>query len=141
MDKLMKQAILTENGFEIRETPMPNCGRDHVLVQTRANGLCASDLGAYKDKQSRVAKELYLGHEASGEVVAVGSNVTAFRTGDQVTALGGYFAEYNLFVPADLVLLPENIKPIWALGEPVACCVHAMNRCKIKAGQYDPTTL
>jgi threonine dehydrogenase-like Zn-dependent dehydrogenase len=51
-----------------------------------------------------------------------------------VTALSGSFAEYNTFDPAYLVKLPENVDPIWALGEPVACCVHAMNRARIKAG-------
>jgi len=130
----MKQAILTEHGFEVRELPKPNCGSSHVLVRTIANGLCASDIGAYKNTAGRIAKELRLGHEASGEVVEVGSDVASLSPGDKVTALGGSFAEYNVFKPANLVKLPESVNPIWALGEPVACCVHAMNRAKIKAG-------
>ena len=134
MAPLMKQAILTGHGFEIRDLPKPSCDRTTVLVRTMAIGICGGDVGIYKNTAGRGAKELALGHEASGEVIDVGADVKSLRIGDLVTALGGKFAEYNTFDPADLVRLPPAVNPLWALGEPVACCVHAMSRSKIKAG-------
>ncbi len=130
----MKQAFLTDNGFEIRDVPRPVCGQGQVLVRTIANGVCSSDLGVYKDTPARLARDIALGHESSGEVVAVGSSVCEFKPGDFVTALGGSFADYNLFDPQVLTKLPTLVDPVWALGEPVACCVHAMNRSRVKTG-------
>jgi threonine dehydrogenase-like Zn-dependent dehydrogenase len=76
-----------------------------------------------------------LGHEASGEVVATGSQVTGIQTGDIVTALAmPAYAEYFVATAADLVQLPPDIDPIYALGEPVACCVHAAGRFGIQPG-------
>lgn len=130
----MKQAILTDNGFEMRDVPEPCCGAGEVVVRILANGICAGDLGRYRDTVERLGRELLLGHEACGEITAVGAGVAAFRPGDLVAGLGGFFAEYHAFPSAHVVKLPENVNPLWALGEPVACCMHAMRRARIKKG-------
>ena len=91
--KTMRQAVLTDRGFEIRRTPMPRIASGEVLVRIVGNGVCAGDIGKFKDTRGRLGHELFLGHEASGEVVAVGSSAAMFKPGDLVTALGGFFAE------------------------------------------------
>ena len=132
--KTMRQAVLTDRGFEIRRTPMPRIASDEVLVRIAGNGVCAGDIGKFKDTRGRLGRELLLGHEASGEVAAVGSSVAMFKPGDLVTALGGFFAECHSFTPDQLVRLPEGLDPVYGLGEPTACCVHAMERSRIEPG-------
>ncbi len=130
----IRQAVLTDRGFEIRTMPMPRIAPDEVLVRILGNGVCAGDVGKFKHAHGRLGHELLLGHEASGEVAAAGSRVEMFKPGELVTALGGFFAEYHSFSPDQLVRLPDGLDPLYALGEPTACCVHAMGRSRITPG-------
>jgi S-(hydroxymethyl)glutathione dehydrogenase/alcohol dehydrogenase len=58
-------------------------GPDEVLVRTAACGLCHSDLHVMEGKMP-MPTPILLGHEASGIVEAVGSDVTEFAPGDHV---------------------------------------------------------
>jgi threonine dehydrogenase-like Zn-dependent dehydrogenase len=70
-----------------------------------------------------------LGHEASGVVARVGRDVTTLAEGDVVTALSmPAFSDFFVATPDQLCMLPPEINPVFALGEPIACCVHASNR-------------
>ena len=131
----MKFAILTIDGFEIREEAVPTIGDNELLVRTTACGVCSGDLFVYQNRPDFVDTYNRLGHEASGTVTAVGKNVSNIKPGDVVTALAlPAYAEYFV-APADMVVkLPSNIDPIYALGEPIACCVHAANRFGTKPG-------
>jgi NADPH:quinone reductase-like Zn-dependent oxidoreductase len=60
--------------------------------------------------------------------------VQAFREGDPVTSLHGPYAEYFVTTPGMLARLPEGVDPHWALGEPLACVVHAGRRFGIELG-------
>ena len=98
------------------------------------------------------------GHEFAGDVCEVGKNVTAFRPGDRVTAdntvscgncyycrtlrpnlcerfgsighnIPGGFAEYVLVDEEKAYKIPDALSYNDAcFAEPVACCVHAMDR-------------
>lgn len=131
----MKAAVLTVNGFEMREIDTPIIGDGEVLVRTLACGVCSGDVFVYQHRAEYTAANSRLGHEASGEVVAVGSGVTNIKAGDIVTALASpAYAEYFVSTANDLVKLPPTIDPIYALGEAVACCVHAAGRFGIRPG-------
>ena len=70
---------------EARPTPVPGPGE--VLVEIRAVGVCGSDVHWYRDGRigsTRVEEPLVLGHEASGIIVAVGSDVPGGRVGTRV---------------------------------------------------------
>lgn len=54
-----------------------------ALVRVRLAGICGSDLHPYEGREA-VAWGLVPGHEAAGEVVAVGSSVRRHRPGDRV---------------------------------------------------------
>ena len=69
--------------LEIVELQLQPPGPGEVLVRIRAAGLCHSDLSVINGDRPR-GLPLILGHEASGEVVAVGPHVTRFRPGDHV---------------------------------------------------------
>jgi alcohol dehydrogenase len=58
-------------------------GRDEVLVRIRAAGLCHSDLSVINGDRPRPVP-MALGHEAAGEVAAVGEGVGDLKPGDPV---------------------------------------------------------
>jgi threonine dehydrogenase-like Zn-dependent dehydrogenase len=130
----MQLAVLTSTGLVLREAPRPECGAGQVAVRTAACGVCNSDFERYRRGLGSQDGEVLLGHEGSGYVAAVGPGVEAFQEGDPVTSLHGAYAEYFVTTPEMLVQLPEGVDPRWALGEPLACVVHAGRRSGIELG-------
>lgn len=57
---------------------------DDVLVKVKAVGICGSDVHGYLGITGRRTPPMVMGHEFSGLIAAVGSNVTAVRVGDRV---------------------------------------------------------
>ncbi len=66
---------------EVVEMDEPRIGPGEALLRTRVSGICGSDL---LDWYVRGKAGSVLGHELSGEIVAVGDGVTDFATGDRV---------------------------------------------------------
>jgi L-iditol 2-dehydrogenase len=71
------------------EVPTLEIGPDHVLVRVRAVAICGTDIELYDGvmfyiTSGRTKYPFTPGHEWSGEVAAVGSNVTEFHVGDRV---------------------------------------------------------
>lgn len=96
MTASMNAGVATENGIELRQVARPQPGPDEILVKVAAAGMNRADLaaatGQYGGKAS-LGKPI--GLEWAGEVVKVGSSVTAFRPGDMVMTSGsGGYAEY-----------------------------------------------
>ncbi len=61
------------------DSPQPN----EILVQVFASGICHTDM-VMRDQALPVPQPVVLGHEGSGVVAAVGSNVSRFKVGDRV---------------------------------------------------------
>ncbi|MDY5220327.1 MAG: NAD(P)-dependent alcohol dehydrogenase [Aristaeellaceae bacterium] len=73
--------------MEEREAPMPVVAPDQVLIRIKAVGICGSDLHYYSKGNIGnyiVKPPFILGHEAAGEVVAVGEKVSKLKVGDRV---------------------------------------------------------
>lgn len=73
--------------MEMKEVKVPKIGATDVLVKVMAVGVCGSDVHYYEHGRVGefvVEKPLILGHECSGVVTDVGSNVTRFKVGDRV---------------------------------------------------------
>jgi D-arabinose 1-dehydrogenase-like Zn-dependent alcohol dehydrogenase len=68
----------------IREVPDPAPAPDGAVVRVRANGVCRSDWHAWMGDTRVISLPHVLGHEFTGVVEAVGSEVRAFRPGDRV---------------------------------------------------------
>lgn len=71
------------------DVPTPQPGPDDVLVKVRAVAICATDVELYEGVMFYITSGLTRypfipGHEWSGEVVEVGTRVTAFAPGDAV---------------------------------------------------------
>ena len=83
----MRAAVLHEcpGWLDITDVEVGAVGPREVLVRTSAAGLCHSDLHCIEGTLP-VGVPVILGHESSGVVEAVGSDVTNFRPGDEVIA-------------------------------------------------------
>lgn len=82
--QLVAPHILEERSLP--QTPDPGPGQ--VLVRIRAVGICGSDLHWYLEGgigSHRAAYPQVLGHEPTGEIVAVGPGVEQRRPGERVT--------------------------------------------------------
>ena len=78
----MRVAMYYSNkDIRIEEMPKPKIGPEELLVKAMACGICGSDVMEWYriGKAPRV-----LGHEVTGEIVAVGENVKNFKIGDRV---------------------------------------------------------
>ena len=71
--------------LELLEYPKPEYGEDDVLVRIKACGICGSDIHGWDGSSGRRIPPLIMGHEAAGEVAAIGSAVQALNVGDRVT--------------------------------------------------------
>ena len=92
-----KAAVLHQPGEEIsiESVQLKGLGATEVLIQVRASGLCHTDLEII-DGELNWPLPVVLGHEGSGEVVEVGSEVRLVSVGDRVVcswtpACGGCF--------------------------------------------------
>jgi NADPH2:quinone reductase len=107
----MKAAVVGENGAEVRELPKPEPAPNEILIKVRASSLNRADVGVAAGQQhGRVGGiGARLGLECSGEVEAVGSEVTTFKPGDRVmaSAPGGY-AEYAVTDAGRAHRIPGN---------------------------------
>ena len=79
----MRAAYLTgKQQFEIREIDSPKPGPKDVVVEIKACGVCGADLRRWKEGPGH--EPVVAGHEASGVVIAAGSEVKRFAMGDTV---------------------------------------------------------
>ncbi len=83
----MKALVLEEYGkFDYKDVPDPVMQNEKdMLVRVRASAICGSDVHGMDGSTGRRRPPIIMGHEASGEIVAVGSGVTRFKTGDRIT--------------------------------------------------------
>ncbi len=84
----MKASVLERVGvIKLDERPVPTCRADEVLIKVASVGVCGSDVHYYEHGRIGdyvVDGPIILGHEASGTIVAVGSDVDPGRVGERV---------------------------------------------------------
>lgn len=132
----------------------PEAGPKDVVVKIKAAGICGSDLSYIKigGMPSEPGGTTALGHEAAGEVLEVGAEVTGISVGQPVVINGmttpsnvgsggpeGAFTEELLVREArlgDSILpIPEGIPyDVAAMCEPLAVAMHGVNRADVKPG-------
>jgi L-iditol 2-dehydrogenase len=82
----MKALVLTRyNEFELQDWPVPEVGREEVLIRVAACGICGSDVHGMDGSTGRRYPPLIMGHEAAGTIAQVGSDVHGWAEGDRVT--------------------------------------------------------
>jgi len=82
----MKAAVISAPyRFTIEDREMERAASGEVLIRVRSVGICGSDVhGMEADGGRRRPPGLIMGHEAAGEIVAVGEGVTGWEIGDRV---------------------------------------------------------
>lgn len=81
----MKAAFLTSSmTLELREVPEPDVPSDGLVMETKACGICGSDLRRWKEGPPPGCEGIVPGHEAAGIVVKVGGKCSDFAAGDRV---------------------------------------------------------
>jgi len=82
----MKALLLTApSQLGLAEFPDPQPAAGEVLVRVRACGICGSDIHGWDGSTGRRRPPLIMGHEAAGEIAAVGPQVEGWKTGERVT--------------------------------------------------------
>ncbi|MEM9924019.1 MAG: alcohol dehydrogenase catalytic domain-containing protein [Cyanobacteria bacterium P01_D01_bin.50] len=137
-----------------------------VVIKVGAATTCGTDLKVWRrGAHAKMLKPPTLfGHEAAGEIVALGKGVTGWKIGDRVVANNsapcmncffcqrkeyslcpnltwnnGTFAEY-LKIPAaivehNLLRIPDDLPvELAAMTEPLACVLHGIARSNVKVG-------
>jgi 2-desacetyl-2-hydroxyethyl bacteriochlorophyllide A dehydrogenase len=129
----MKIAVLYgPRDFHIDEEPIPKIQPDEVLLRVAACGVCTSELDQWEGKSSGLSYPRFIGHEVSGTVQKVGSDVQSFRVGDRVGAwvTERGFAEYAA-VKAEYCFPAGDVPLDLALAEPLACSVNAVEMANL----------
>jgi len=82
----MKAGILFgAKDIKVGDTPDPSIGPGEVLIESKAAGICGTDLHIFRGEfEDRVIYPAVLGHEFGGRVVDVGDEVSSFKPGDRV---------------------------------------------------------
>ena len=79
--------VTKNHTLELNETAVNRPQPGQVLLHVRATGICGSDIHFWKTGaigELKVLGNCTLGHEAAGEVIEVGENVTNVAAGDRV---------------------------------------------------------
>lgn len=164
----MKALVLTGvKEFEIQDLPTPEIQPNEVLINTAYAGVCGTDHDLYAGRPGSAAAvpPIVLGHENSGVVAAIGSEVTGVKVGDRVavdpniycgqceycltqrpelcdhlsavgvTRDGGLAEQFT--APATVVYkLPDNVSLKDAAAiEPISCAVHGVDLLKLRPYQ------
>ncbi|HSF80516.1 MAG TPA: alcohol dehydrogenase catalytic domain-containing protein [Anaerolineales bacterium] len=166
MQATYPMAYVTAPGkVEFREHRLPKMQVHQVLVKVRAASICGSDLHIFKGRHPAAPLPVAVGHELSGEIVQVGSEVTLLKEGDRVAvepviACGnchfcqrgeyhlclnisfqyrqgqGAFAPYFVADERWVHTLPANVSfAEGALLEPLSVAVHAVRKSGLQFGQ------
>lgn len=80
-----------EPGLRLDEIPTPDPGPEEILIEVHTTGICGTDLHIYlwdEWAQSAIPVPMTVGHEFSGHIAALGSNVSGFLEGELVSAEG-----------------------------------------------------
>jgi propanol-preferring alcohol dehydrogenase len=88
MTEKMKAARFYEVGEPLRidRIPVPKLGPGDVLVEIKACGICGSDVHiVYEGVTPTAYTPMTLGHEPSGIIFGIGSEVKDWKIGDRVT--------------------------------------------------------
>jgi L-iditol 2-dehydrogenase len=137
MKALVKHSV-GPGGVQLMEMPEPELRPGHVIVEVEAAGICGTDLHIQDDEYPS-NPPVILGHEFSGTVVEVASDVSASLVGRRITSLSffstcdvceacrlgqwnlcperksmgsgthGAFARYVLVPQRSVRLLPDNV--------------------------------
>lgn len=160
----MKAALFYgDSGIQIEEIPIPKVGPGQILLKVLACGICGGEYNTFKNRKliGPISDGIVLGHEVIGEIV---KGEGPFSVGERVVVApndgcgccdtcrldmpfecdskfirtreyGGGYSEYCIVRPFQCrrVNVFASLKAL-VNTEPLACCVHAVNRLGVALG-------
>jgi threonine dehydrogenase-like Zn-dependent dehydrogenase len=86
--KTMKAVVFHGPGnVAVEDRPVPTIQEPtDAIVKVSQTALCGSDLHVYRGHEAVDATGFIMGHEFTGEIVAVGADVKGFQKGDKVVS-------------------------------------------------------
>ncbi|CAB1249989.1 zinc-binding dehydrogenase [Clostridium sp. MT-14] len=168
MDAILKTKGAPKS-VEFASVPIPQITPDQVLVRIKASGICGTDHSLYHWSEAIASSydlsfPAIFGHEFSGVIAEVGSQVEGIKVGERVTVnpiiycgkcsycaegnievcdnrpfLGtdydGGFAQYVAVRAVNIIKLPDTVSfKSGALMEPLCVAIHAVDRVKPEFG-------
>ena len=113
MADLSRTALLERpRQFQLVDRSQPSAGAGEVVVRVAATAVCHTDLGIYTGEHPGVRYPVVMGHEATGRIESLGSEVSDLEVGQ-----------------------PVIINPIISCGHCDSCLRGAQNLCR-KAGLF-----
>ena len=135
MNKTMKiSEVYQPRSSRIIKINMKEPKVNEILIKVKACGICGSEYFSWNNADN---PPIYLGHEASGEVICVGKGVLGFKPGDNVTGLfTDSFAEYSVIDSRCVMKFPKALRfDEAALGEPISCVISGALRTEVGLGK------
>jgi L-iditol 2-dehydrogenase len=167
---VLAAVLYGQEDFRLEPVPDPVPSTGEVVIEVKAATTCGTDLKVWRrgGHARMLTPDRLFGHEAAGQIVALGAGVSGWKIGDRVVANNsapcgecffcqrqeyslceqlifnnGTFAQY-LKIPAAIV--EQNLLPIpdhlpdalAALTEPLACVLHGVARCGFSANHNWP---
>ena len=135
MEKTMKRIVAVgPKQNVIEEVPMPEFNDNEMLIRLTYVGVCMSEHYGWQNAKAGDG----FGHEPFGIVEKVGKNVKGFKEGDKVSGFwgstlpgGGGMVEYAVSTPDKAFHIPENVRDIDCIIEPLACMMSAVSKVRI----------
>lgn len=121
--------------------PLPAFGPQDVLIKVLYAGVNRPDVAQRSGNYAPPpGASPTMGLEVSGEIVALGENVTRWKVGDKVCALtpGGGYAEYCTAPAAHCLPIPNGLSMLEAAGVPenfFTVWVNVFSTCHLIAGE------
>jgi len=155
-------SVIKAHNIEIKELSIPTISADDVLVKIKATGICGSDMHVYHGTSPVATYPRIIGHEASGEIVEIGKNISHLQVGDHVVLeplrhcgecynclqgrpntciimkacgahVDGYFQEYVSIPSKHVYKISKDIPwDIAAMAEPYTIAAQVAYRTQIK---------
>lgn len=167
MEEIMNRIGEVYEPFKVHflHKPVRPLAPGEVLVKVRASAICGSDLHIARGLHPSAPLPVTIGHEFSGDVVAIGSEVTKARLGERVTVEpcivcgkcdacrhgqygycehisftyrngDGAMADYVVVKEPYVYELPDYLSyETGALIEPLSVATHAVRRADIRLGE------
>ncbi len=163
-DRMTAAVLYGKEDLKIEQVPIPKIQPDEVLVRVRTALTCGTDLKVYRQgyHARMIVPPAIFGHELSGEIERIGSDVQGFHVGMRVVAANsapcgecryclrdranlcdnllfnnGAYAEFikipGPIVRQNLLEIPEHISfTDAALVEPLACVLRGFEQSHVR---------
>lgn len=82
---MLQQVMEAPRKITFRTVPVPQPQHGQVLIEVKRVGICGSDIHVYHGMHPFTSYPITQGHELSGQIVALGADVSDFTVGQRVT--------------------------------------------------------